>query len=123
MIASAEFPVEGLGFDETGVTMNDLPFVQASDALKLRVSVAMGMKMNPELRVLLIRNGSLLDEDNLAMIAEMAEESNSQVWLEKVGKSDDVTVLIEDGMVAEEEAADLDLGPEYHEPDMPREDD
>ena len=98
-LAAAKFPVEGLSFDESGVTYNGIPFDQASDAEKLRVSVAMGIAMNPKLKVLLIRNGSLLDEKNLRMIAEMAAEADAQVWMERVGKGDECQVIIEEGEV------------------------
>ncbi|HUX01351.1 MAG TPA: AAA family ATPase [Phycisphaerae bacterium] len=95
----AAFPVDGLGFAGDGVLYNDLPFGQASSAEQLRVSVAVGLAMNPKLRVLLIRDGSLLDEENLRLIAEMAEAKDAQVWLERVGEGDECQIVIEDGMV------------------------
>ena len=85
-IEAAEFPVEGLGVGDDGVTFNGLPLQQASGAEQLRVSVAMALAMNRKLPVLLIRDGSLLDEDNLALVAEMAEEADAQVWIERVGE-------------------------------------
>jgi hypothetical protein len=51
-----------------------VPFAQASSAEQLRVSVGMGLAINPIFRVILIKDGSLLDEDSRAMIAEMAAE-------------------------------------------------
>lgn len=96
-IAAARMPVEGLGFDATGVTFNGLPFDQASSAEQLRVSVAMGLALNPRLKVLLVRDGSLLDHESLALVAKMAEDAGAQVWIERVEADDAVTVLIEDG--------------------------
>ncbi len=104
MIGAADFPVDGLGFDENGVTLNGLPFDQASSAEQLRVSVAMGAALNPKLRVLLVRDGSLLDEASMEALARMAEEHDLQVWLERVGDGDEVGVLIEEGRVAERRA-------------------
>jgi hypothetical protein len=101
MIEEAEFPVEGLGFTDNAVTFNALPFGQASAAEQLRVSVAMGIAMNPKLKVLLIRDGSLLDEENLGLIAAMADKAGAQVWIERVGKGDAGAVIIEDGHVQE----------------------
>ena len=98
-LAGAKFPIPGLSFDDTGVIYNGLPLEQASDAEKLRVSVAIGLAMNPELKVLLIRNGSLLDENSLRMVAEMAEAADAQVWMERVGHGKECSVIIEDGMV------------------------
>lgn len=99
MLASASWPVDGLGFSDAGLTMNGLPFDQASSAEQLRVSVAMGLSLNPKLKVLLIRDGSLLDEQSLAMIAAMASESDAQVWIERVGNGAECSVVIEDGSV------------------------
>jgi hypothetical protein len=91
------------GFGEDGITFNGLPFEQASSAEQLRVAVAMGLALNPTLRVLLIRDGSLLDAENLGMVAEMAAEADAQVWIERVGEGDECAVVIEDGHVAEKE--------------------
>lgn len=101
MISKAQFPVPGLGFDLDGgwVTLNKLPFDQASSAEQLRVSVAMGISLNPKLRVLLIRDGSLLDEESLALIGVMAAESDAQLWIERV-EDGGATVVIEDGAVS-----------------------
>ena len=65
--------------------------------------MAVGLAVNPKLRVLLIRDGSLLDEDNFATIAAMAEEADAQVWIERVGEGAECSVIISDGMVKEEE--------------------
>jgi hypothetical protein len=95
----APFPVEGLSLDESGVIFNGLPFDQASSAEQLRISVAIGLALNPSLKVLLIRDGSLLDADNLAMVAEMAATADAQVWIERVSEGAECQVIIEDGMV------------------------
>lgn len=99
-LAGAKFPVDGLGFDDNGVTFEGIPFSQASSAEQIRVSLAMAMALNPKLRVIRILDGSLLDADNLALIAEMAAEHDTQVWIERVADGSGVGVVIEDGSVA-----------------------
>lgn len=97
-IADAEFPVPGLGFDETGVTFNGVPLEQASQAERLRVSVAIGAALNPRLRVMLVREGSLLDAQGLELLATLAKETQSQVWLERVSEDGaGCSVFLEDG--------------------------
>lgn len=97
-LGKATFPVDGLGFDEHGVTFQGVPFSQASSAEQIRVSLAMAVAANPKLRVARIMDGSLLDDDNLKLIAEFAAEHDAQVWIEKVGTGG-VGVIIEDGEV------------------------
>ena len=104
-IGRAVMPVPGLGFGDGMVLFNGLPFEQASSAEQLRVSVAMAMRANPELRVLRIKDGSLLDDDNLALIAQMAEADDYQVWIERVETSG-VGVVMEDGAVAGTQPSD-----------------
>jgi len=100
MLAAAEFPVPGLSFDEAGgITYQGLPLEQASGAVQIRVSMAVALAANPEIRVVLIRDASLLDEGNMKLIAEMAEEHGAQVWLERVGDRDEGAVVIEDGQI------------------------
>lgn len=99
-LAQAQFPVDGLGFDEHGVTYQGVPFSQASSAEQIRVSLAMAMSLNPRLRVIRILDGSLLDADNLALISEMAAAQDYQVWIERVADGSGVGVVIEDGAVS-----------------------
>lgn len=101
MLASAKFPVAGLGLSDDGVTFNALPFTQAGSAEQVRVSVAIGIALNPTLKVLLIRNGNLLDGDSLKAVAAQAEAADVQVWMEYVSDSKDgVAVMMVDGEVA-----------------------
>lgn len=99
LIAATKFPVNGLSVTDEGVLLNELPFEQASSAEQLRCSVAIALALNPKLRVMLIRNGSLLDSDGMALVAQMAEAAEAQVWIERVGEGDDVSIVIEDGEV------------------------
>lgn len=98
-LAAAKFPIDGLGFDESGVTYNGVPFKQASSAEQLRVSLAMAIALNPKLRVIRIADGSLLDSDNLALVESIARENDFQVWIEMVGDGDGRGIIIEDGSV------------------------
>ena len=98
-ITRASMPIPDIGFGDGQVIYKNIPFDQASDAEKLRVSLAIAIAANPELRVIRIRDGSLLDDDGLAAIAKMADELDYQVWIERVDGSGKVGVVIEDGMV------------------------
>lgn len=99
-LAKAKFPVEGLGFDDDGVTYKGVPFSQASAAEQIKVSLGMAMALNPKLKVIRIMDGSLLDDDSMQAITQMAKDSDYQVWVEKVADGSGVGVTIEDGAVA-----------------------
>lgn len=98
-LESVKMPVSGLALADDGITFNGIPFSQASAAEQLRVSVAMGIAANPRLRVLLVRDASLLDTESLALLRSMAEEHDAQVWIERVGKGAECTIVIEDGRI------------------------
>ena len=100
VLADAKFPIAGLSIDESGVTFNNLPFSMSSSAERLRVSVSIGLAMNRELKVMLVRDGSLLDEDSLAVVAEIAAAHDAQLWIERVGNGAECSVILEDGMIA-----------------------
>ncbi|QDK01929.1 AAA-ATPase [Arthrobacter phage Vibaki] len=99
-LAAAKFPGGlPLGFDETGVLLNGIPFKQASGAEQLRASLAMAIALNPALRVIRIADGSLLDSEGLQMVADMAAKNDCQVWIEVVSDGDGDGFMIEDGEV------------------------
>lgn len=98
----AKYPVEGLLFDTAGgIALNGIPFSQCSSAEQLKVSVAIGFALNPKLKVVLIRDGSLLDDASMVTLCEMAANAKAQVWVERVGTDAHTSVIIEDGHVKE----------------------
>ncbi len=101
-LEQAEFPVEGLGFDDTGPTLGGVPLEQASQAEKLRITVAIGAALNARVKIALVREASLLDEESMRLLAEEAARHDLQLWLERVSADGaGCSVLIEDGEVVE----------------------
>jgi hypothetical protein len=85
-IAAAKLPVAELTITPEGLVMlAGFPFSQASDAQQLRASIELAMALNPRLRVIRVRDGSLLDDDGMALVRDMAERHGYQVWIERVG--------------------------------------
>lgn len=99
MLEAAKFPVDGLSFDDDGVLYNGIPLKQASQREQIVVSTAIEMAKHPDLRVFQIRTGSLMDDDGMRVIAEMAEKHDCQVWIERVGRADAGAIVIEAGRV------------------------
>ena len=99
-LAEAKFPVEGMTFSNEGLRLNGILFEQASTAEKWPVSVAMGLAMHPEIKVLLVREGEKLDSTNGAVLAKLAVQNELQLWIEDCrAGADEATVIIEDGQV------------------------
>jgi len=65
------------------------------------------MAMSPKLKVIRIGEGSLLDKANLELIQAMAAEQGYQLLIEKVGDPGAMGVIIEDGAVKGEDAAQV----------------
>jgi DNA repair exonuclease SbcCD ATPase subunit len=84
-IAAAVMPVPGLSLGDGIVTFNNVPLDQASDAEQLTVSMSIAAAFNPKLRVLRVRDGSLLDDDAMKRMAAFADEKDLQIWVEIVG--------------------------------------
>lgn len=98
-LSKAKFPIPEISFNEDGVLLNGVPFEQGSTAMQIRASMAIALATNPGLRIVLVREASLLDKNSLAIVAEMAAEHEAQIWLEIVGNPEGATVIIEDGSV------------------------
>lgn len=102
-VAKAEWPIKGMELNEDGLLMNGLPFEQASTSQRIMASVAVGMALNPKLRLLVCQHGSDLDNDTLDALAKAVEEHDFQLLIELVTRSKEdeerCAVVIADGEV------------------------
>jgi len=91
-VASADLPVDGLEFDEDGVRWNGTLLSQIAFSESLRISTAIGLALKPALPIVLIDQGSELDDEHLKMVARLAHEKGAQVVMTQVGASDAIEV-------------------------------
>jgi len=83
VIAKVPQIVPGLTFDEEGMIFNGVPLAQASGSERLLVSCQMGIALNPEVRVMTVQDGPLLDEASMKLLNDIADEHDFQVWIER----------------------------------------
>ena len=103
-ITSANLPLDGLELTEECVMVNGTFFSQLSTAEQIRVSTLVAMSQNPSLKIVIIREGALLNSANLAMIAKLANERGFQVWIEKFQENpSNEGIHIIDGAIAFED--------------------
>lgn len=96
-IASVQMPIAGLSLSDEDVVYEGIPFSRLSTGHQIRVSTAIAMKLNPELRVIFIREGSFLDTASKAEIETLAQEHDYDVWMEIVDETGEVGFFIESG--------------------------
>jgi hypothetical protein len=99
-VATANLPIEGMEFTPDGIVIDGIPFEQCSRSQRIQMSVKIGMSGNPELKIMFVRDGNVLDADTWALVSKMALEHGYQLWVERVGEP--VTkgaIVIEDGEV------------------------
>jgi DNA repair exonuclease SbcCD ATPase subunit len=82
LIEEAKMPLEGLTIDDDGVKMNGIPFSDLNTAERIKLSTAVAMAQNPQLKIIFVREGALLSRANLGIIAEMAQANGYQLWVE-----------------------------------------
>lgn len=99
LLSSAPMPVPGLSFEAGKITFNGIPLAQCSDGEKLMISLGISMALNPTLRVLRIKDGSLLDEKNRKIIYDRIKDNDFQLWYESVSTDRSVGIYIEDGEI------------------------
>jgi hypothetical protein len=99
MREAASWPVEGLGYDETGVTYNGLPFAQASAYEQRKAAMGICAASHGSLSFAFVKDGSLLDQEGLIEFAELAAEKGVQLFVERVGKGAECNIIIENGLV------------------------
>lgn len=82
-LAAANFPVAGLGVDETGITFDGVPFGQVNTAARLQVALAVATADNPEIKLVIIRTGDMLDDISLERVRGIAEQRGYTVLMER----------------------------------------
>jgi hypothetical protein len=67
----------------------------------LLVSLSISMAVNPTLRVLRVKDGSLLGSEAREVIKRMLKEKDFQLWMETVAdENEGIGIYIEEGEVA-----------------------
>lgn len=102
IVRSAKLPVEGLELTEDALLFKGKPLAQESTGNRLRVCSLLAMAEQPECRVLFLREGSLMNEKNRAIIYEVAAERGYSVWEERFSETPiDGALWIEGGKISE----------------------
>lgn len=110
-IAAAAMPVEGLTFGNDEVLLNGHPFAQASRRQQILAGVGIAAALNPQLRVILIRDAAVIGPrtgKGFLELVEFAKANNLQCWIERQAYEGETGFIIEDGylqgMAPEEDA-------------------
>ncbi len=99
-LASATFPVDGLSVSDTGITFQGVPFSQVNRAAQLRVAFAVATAGTPDLRLVIVKEGDLLDSSSLDWVRSIAEERGYTVLVERDrDESRQIGFTIVDGQV------------------------
>lgn len=97
-ITSAKLPINGVSFDENvGLVIEGIPFSQKSSAEQLKIAAELATFSNPELKVVYIKDGSLLDSKSKEVLKKLAEEKDYQILMEVVGNGDTGSILLSNG--------------------------
>lgn len=100
-VKNADLPLDGLELTDDGVMFNGVMFTQLSTAEQIRISTLVAMAQNPELKIVMVREGSLVNRANLGMMAELAASRGFQLWIEKFQEEPgEVGLHIVDGSIA-----------------------
>ena len=103
LITDAKMPVEGLAIEDDVVTLDGIPLGDLNTAKRIEVATRIAIAQNPRLGVIFVREGALINDTNLGIIAAIAEEHGMQLWIEKFQPEAGSTGLhIVDGMIATE---------------------
>lgn len=86
VFSSSTLPVPGLEFSEEQVLFEGLPFNedQIPTSQLIQIGLKLGAALNPNLRLMVIKDGSLLDEKAMDAVLKFCEENNYQVLIEMV---------------------------------------
>lgn len=80
-------PIDGLTVTEAGPQWNGLPFEQASASERIRVAASIAMAHKPEIRILRVEDGPLLDEASMAALGDVVAANGYLALVERITDS------------------------------------
>lgn len=98
-LESSRFPVDGLTFDDSGIKYNGVPFEDACSAEKLRISFLIALAGRPQMPIVFIDNGELLDDESVEVFKAEAEKLDAQVFMAAGSRLEHYDMFLEDGKV------------------------
>jgi DNA repair exonuclease SbcCD ATPase subunit len=99
ILGKSPLPVEGLAIGEDCILLAGVPFGQAAQSEQWRVALALAIAGSPGLNDVWIKDGAVLDDEALELVAKLAEAAGKRVWCERVGTKDAGVIVIQDGQV------------------------
>jgi len=99
MIKSVKMPVQNLEFTDDGLLFEGLPLDvnQISKAKLIEIGLKISMALNPKLRIMRIKDGSLFDSEMLAIVRNACKDNDYQLFLEKVTDDSEIGFVLEEG--------------------------
>jgi hypothetical protein len=103
-LKKANFPVKGLSVDDNNILYKGMPLSQESDSMRLQIAMGIAVARIPKdgIRIIRIKEASLLDENALKEVDRIAKENDIQVFLERVGVSDKGGHLVKNGILVKD---------------------
>lgn len=94
LIKKSKLPIKGMTFDDEQVYLNGLPMEegQINTAELYKAGFEISKALNPNLRVIIIPEGSLFDTKSLMAVIKQADEEGYQVIAEVVSDDADVSI-------------------------------
>ena len=102
---NSTMPVKGLSFDDEGVFYKGLPFNDDHhpSSMIISVGVQLAIAMNPHLKCIFIKDGSLLDKATFSKVLKFVESKGYQLFIEMVDwdAKDEVAVQFAESFITE----------------------
>lgn len=99
LIRDTKIPIPFLAFtDNDWLEINWTPIDMLSSAEQIVLACRIATVRNPLLKVVYIKDASLLDEDSMKYLQSIAEEYDYQIFAERVGE-EEWTIIMRDGKI------------------------
>ena len=105
LLKGANLPLEGLSVEDGELTYQGQKWDNMSGSQQLKVATAIVRKLKPDCGFVLIDKLEQMDLDTLNAFGEWLTQEGLQAIATRVSKGGECSIIIEDGTVLNEEAA------------------
>lgn len=97
---NGSLPFKEVLIEDDQVTFRGKDIKNLSSAEKIKLSTGIAVAMNPDLKIIIIKDGALLDKKSFNVLKKFVADKGFQLWIETVGEGNsDNAIIIKEGLI------------------------
>lgn len=97
---NGSLPFKEVLIEDDQVTFKGKDIKNLSSAEKIKLSTGIAVAMNPDLKIIIVKDGAMLDKKSFNVLKKFVADKGFQLWIETVGEGNsENAIIIKEGVI------------------------